>query len=636
MNFWGKQQQTKRYILLLILLFSLATIFTIFVINLMVGIFVYPFLPTQSVIWHQFTGFIVASMLLVIIGGSIWEAYRLKNGGFALAKRLGARRIQFKTSVPEENILKNVVEEISIASGIAMPALYVMDDEVGVNAFMAGYRAQDMILVVTWGLLQTLDRHELQGVIGHEFSHIYHGDTQLNLRLVAWVGGLLVVSQIGSWIAQTGFSLQREVQRERRADALFVVLGGVIWLAGSLGVLVARFLKYAVIKQREFLADTASMQFTRNSGILQALLRIRAHHIGTQLHGVYTESISHFCFGQALHANTWVSTQPDLDTRIYALSPTALRRARVQERIIARQQSDRLRHVPDPEAHADKRHKDATLDWQPPYPLPKVRIQPQTTGIKDAVNPLNPEYRLAATRPDIIKRALSTPTGCRELLAAILALRQRSSHELDTHQVSRAITEALQTLDQRLHVSIFMQAVEAQGNLPASAGRQLLTRLSDIIQRDGYIGLLDILLLERVKSRLGLLPQVVPVALDQCTYTIVILIEALLHVQEITRVQQAKVRDKILKTILSPWQFNQVVNLIVTQQPVNLGLALYQLSGLLKRERMNILAAAETCLWSDTAITQEEQDVLELLYWRFGFEANTFADYTTRKLALEI
>ncbi|MDR9778675.1 M48 family metalloprotease, partial [Rhizobium hidalgonense] len=121
------------------------------------------------------------------------------------------------------------------------------DDELGINAFVAGYRSIDMVLVVTWGMLQTLDRYELQGLIAHEFSHIHHGDTQLNLRLVAWVGGLLSVSQVGSWIAQAGFSLQRHVQRDRQADAIFIAAGGLVWLVGSLGVLMARLVKFAIL-----------------------------------------------------------------------------------------------------------------------------------------------------------------------------------------------------------------------------------------------------------------------------------------------------------------------------------------------------------------------------------------------------
>lgn len=639
MNFWSRQEPAKRYPLILGILLVLAVGFTIFVMNLLVGVLLYPFEQSGSFFYHAFTPMVVASVLGVIVAGSLWEAYRLREGGRALASRLGARRLQFETTVPEERMLKNVVEEMAAMSGVSMPALYVLDDELGVNAFVAGYQAIDMALVVTWGMLQTLDRHELQGVIAHEYSHIRHGDTPFNLRLVAWVAGLLAVSQLGSWIAQTGFSLQRHVQRNRHADALFIAIGGLVWLLGSLGVLMARLLKLAILRQHEFLADASSMQLTRNNGVLQALLRIRTHHVGTQLHGIYTESISHLCFGQALHAHSLFVTHPELDQRICNMSPAALQRAKVQERILIRRPVDQVEaeiEVQKEVLSLQQEQELVPIEWQPPLPLPSIRLHPVTVNIKDAVKPLNPPMRQNAARPEVIKRALSTSAGCRELLAAILTLRQQIACEPEKQQVSRAITEALEKLDPRLYISIFLQAIDALGELPGSAARQLLTRLATIVQLDGHIGLLDALLLERVKAKLHQLAPVLPVSLDHCGVAITFLVEALLHVQKLKPEQIGQARTRVLRTILSARQFEVAQNKQLTDEPVNLGQVLHQLAGLLKRERMHILAAAESCLWSDTVISQEEQDVLDLLYWRMGFEAKTLADYTARKIALEI
>jgi hypothetical protein len=363
--------------------------------------------------------------------------------------------------------------------------------------------------------------------------------------------------------------------------------------------------------------------------------------MGTQLHGVYTESISHFCFGQALHSNSLFATHPDLDQRIGEISAAALRRAKVQERILVRKQYDQIqadRAVHEEILSQEKVHEQevAPIEWQPPTPLPTVRLHPVIVNIKDAVKPLSPQMRQNAPRPNVIKRALSTSAGCRELLAAILALRQQVACEPEKQQVSRAIVEALAKLDPRLYSSIFLQAIDAMGELPASAARQLLTRLADIIQLDGHIGLLDVLLLERLKARLNQLPPVVPVSIEHCGPAITFLVEALLHVQKLKPEQIAQARIRVLRTILSVRQFDKAQKKRVTDEPVNLGQVLNQLAGLLKRERMNILAAAETCLWSDTVISQEEQDVLDLLYWRMGFEAKTLADYTARKIALEI
>ena len=637
MDFWAKQEQAQRYTFVLTVLFLLAVFFTIFLMNVVVGVLLFAFHKAGSVFIHQFSLIIVLGMSSVILLGSAVEWLRLREGGRALAARLNARRIFIDATVPEEQLLRNVVEELSIASGVPAPALYVLDDELGVNAFVAGYMAYDRVLVVTWGMLQTLDRQELQGVIAHEYSHIRQGDTALNLKLMALLSGLLSIGMLGSWVAQSGFSLQRNFRQERYADAPFIVVGGMIWLIGSVGVLMARLIKFAILRQREYFADAASVQFTRSPGVLQALLRIRAHHVGTQLHGVYTEAISHFCFAQALSQSSWFSTHPDIDDRILAINPAALRRALAQDRILAKKQSSALLDEADMQEDILVPAKDQEpIEWQPPEPLPKIRLNPVSVGAKDAIKPLNPEMRMGMTRPDVIKRALSTPTGCRELLAAVLALRQQVGCEPEQQQISRAIVEALANMDPRVYFSIFLQAVDRLGELPASASRQLLTRLADIIQSDNHIGLMDVLLLEHVKAKLKQLPPVVPVAMENCATAIAQLVEALLHVQRLHPEQIDKARERVLRTILTRRQIEALDLPQIIEAEINLGQVLHQLSGLLRREKMNVLAVAETCLWVDTHMTQEEQDVLDLLYWRLGFEAKTMVDHKAQLMSLEV
>lgn len=635
MDFWAKQEQAKRYTLVLSTLFLLAIFFTIFMMNAVAGIFLLVFDKADSVFIHQYSPSILFGMLGIILLGSCLEWFRLREGGRALAARLNARRIFIDATVPEEQLLKNVVEELSIASGVPAPALYVLDDELGVNAFVAGYMAYDRVLVVTWGMLQTLDRHELQGVIAHEYSHIRQGDTALNLKLMALLSGLLSISMIGSWVAQSGFSFQQRSRRERYIDGPFIIVGGLIWLIGSVGVLMVRLIKFAILRQREYFADAASVQFTRSYGVLQALLRIRAHHVGTQLHGVYTESISHFCFAQALNQKSWFSTHPELDDRILAINPASLRRALVQDRILARKQHQ-LDDVEEQEDILLPAKDQEPIEWQAPVPLPRIRLNPVSVGVKDAIKPLHPELRMTMARPDVLKRALSTPTGCRELLAAILALRQQVSCEPEKQQISRAIVEALAKMDPRVYFSIFLQAVERLGELPASVSRQLLTRLADIIQLDNHIGLMDVLLLEHVKAKLNQLPPIIPVSLESCTIAIVQLVEALLHVQRLHPEQIDMARMRVLQTILTRQQLERLDLQQVIDGEINLGQVLQQLSGLLRREKMNVLAVAETCLWVDTHMTQEEQDVLDLLYWRLGFEAKSMVDHKAQLLSLEV
>src|SRR5208283_2838689 len=93
-------------------------------------------------------------------------------------------------------------EEMAIASGVPVPQVYVMDEEDGINAFAAGNKTGDATVTVTRGCMKILTRDELQGVIGHEFSHILNGDMRLNLRLMGILFGILCLAIIGRILLQ--------------------------------------------------------------------------------------------------------------------------------------------------------------------------------------------------------------------------------------------------------------------------------------------------------------------------------------------------------------------------------------------------------------------------------------------------
>jgi Zn-dependent protease with chaperone function len=100
----------------------------------------------------------------------------LAGGGSAVAESMGGRLVDSNTADPDERKLLNVVEEMAIASGVPMPQVYVQHWEDGINAFAAGHSTSDAAIAVTRGCIKILSRDELQGVIGHEFSHILNGD----------------------------------------------------------------------------------------------------------------------------------------------------------------------------------------------------------------------------------------------------------------------------------------------------------------------------------------------------------------------------------------------------------------------------------------------------------------------------
>src|SRR5207244_606522 len=129
--------------------------------------------------------------------GCFYKIRLLSEGGPAVAELLGGRRVNENTSNANERILRDVVEEMAIASGMPTPEIYVLDRERGINSFAAGHTRDDVAVCITFGALKLLTRDELQGVIAHEFSHVLNGDTRLNMKLMGLVHGLFWPTIVG-------------------------------------------------------------------------------------------------------------------------------------------------------------------------------------------------------------------------------------------------------------------------------------------------------------------------------------------------------------------------------------------------------------------------------------------------------
>ncbi len=251
---------------------------------------------------------------LVIFAVSGWNIMQLSSGGKAVAEMVGARRVSPDTRDALERRLMNVVEEMAIASGTRVPGVYVMDGEAGINAFAAGYDVSDSVVAVTRGTLETLNRDELQGVIAHEFSHILNGDMRLNIRMIGVLAGIVFIGSIGEFIMRS----QRGGSDSKGAAPVF--LGGLaLLLIGYIGLFFARLIKAAASRQREFLADASSVQFTRNpDGIAGALDQISLASAGTLMQNRHAEDISHMFFGEALEMKFegLFGTHPPVEDRI--------------------------------------------------------------------------------------------------------------------------------------------------------------------------------------------------------------------------------------------------------------------------------------------------------------------------------
>src|SRR5690606_30853327 len=210
---------------------------------------------------------VAAGMLLVIGGGSAYRTAQLRRGGPAVAELLGGRRVDPASTDLLERRLLNVVEEMALASGIPVPAVYVLDHEPGINAFAAGHTIHDAAVAITRGGLETFTRDELQGVMADEFSHILNGDMRLNVRVMGVLFGILLLTVVGRGIVRGGhYSGGRRRSGGRDGGGGQIVLVGIALIVlGYLGVLFGRLIQAAVSRQREYLADAAAVQGGRAS-----------------------------------------------------------------------------------------------------------------------------------------------------------------------------------------------------------------------------------------------------------------------------------------------------------------------------------------------------------------------------------
>ena len=260
----------------------------------------------------------VTSTLLVmgVLGlASLYKSIELRGGGGVVARSLGGVLVTGDSTDLKRKRLLNVVEEMAIASGVPMPEVYVLEQEPGINAFAAGHTPANAAITVTQGALDRLSRDELQGVIGHEFSHVLNGDMRLNVQLMGWVFGLFVIGLIGRLILQ--FSPRSD---RRDSNAALLALGFAIMVLGYVGLLAGRILQAAVSRQRERLADASGVQFTRNpQGLKGALVKIAALPDGSALVAADAEQAAHMFFADAL--SRVFATHPPILERIRELDP---------------------------------------------------------------------------------------------------------------------------------------------------------------------------------------------------------------------------------------------------------------------------------------------------------------------------
>ena len=530
MDFFARQDQARRNTKWLVLYFIVAVVLltvAIYLVSLVIFAGVqakqhhaYGDVPIPFALWNP-TIFLGATIgvLAVIFLGSAYKINELSAGGSAVATLMGGRLVNQNTTDANERKLLNVVEEMSIAAGVPMPQVYVLEAERGINAFAAGHTTGDAAVGVTRGCIEMLSRDELQGVIGHEFSHILNGDMKLNLRLIGIIFGLLCLATIGRVLLYARSSNSRDKNP-------LPLLGIALIVLGAIGVFFGRLIQAAVSRQREFLADASSVQFTRNPGGLSgALQKIGRYGFGSKLESEHAPDLCHMFFSNGLGDALFgaLATHPPIPDRIHAIDPSwdgkypPLREAQIET--VQRAAVSELEQSRPPLPQILGTILGGTIIADEAGRPPVIRTSSVMPNLGNPT-PLHLKYaeQLRDSFSDNLRNTARDPLAATTLIYALLLaadekLRAEQLAEIG-HRTSAAIAEQTGALfpevaavAQRARLPLVNLAIGALRNLTADQFKQFADTLTWLVGSDGKIELFEFVLqkivLRHLSSKFG-------------------------------------------------------------------------------------------------------------------------------------
>jgi heat shock protein HtpX len=258
-------------------------------------------------------------------GSALWS---LRGGARAVLNSSGA--VPADPTNPAHQQLLNVVEEMAIASGLPRPSVYVIPDQ-DPNAFATGSNPERSAIAVTQGLLDTLTREELQGVVAHEMSHIRNYDMRLMTVVAALFGAILLLADWARRSMWYGGGSKRKRSNIGGAGGSLGAILLVLWIAGIiLAPLIGQLMAMAVSRKREYLADASSAELTRNPlSLASALKKLQSASAPT---ASVKRGAAHLCIVDPLGRNVnskegfaaeLFGTHPPMEKRILALQAMA-------------------------------------------------------------------------------------------------------------------------------------------------------------------------------------------------------------------------------------------------------------------------------------------------------------------------
>ncbi len=491
MSFYRNQDKARRNTGLLLFYLLIAITLIILTIDIVTYFLLltasYQPMTLETWLLSKHSAAIAGLTLLVIIGGSLVQLAKLSRGGIAVATMAGATPVDSNSADGKERQLLNITEEMAIASGTPVPRVFLMRGESAINAFVAGTTIENTILAVTQGALDKLTRDELQGVIGHEFSHILNGDMKLNIRLMGVLAGILLIGKFGEFLIRGNRhrSYSRSTSNKRGNQA--ALLGLALMAIGYIGLFFGRLIKSAISRQREFLADASSVQFTRNpDGIAGALYAIDHYDGHAYLLSAHAEDVSHLCFGESVKIR-WgglLNSHPPITDRIKAIEPTLLPRLKARFR----------NRLPRSEYNSTKTTQSLGIDTQGfTTSLNQTPITPDV--VKQSIGQPTPEHfqyaqQLHGNLPSSVALWIHDRSKAEHVLYALLKLLPKQDLQADQSDPVFAAIAALPQASRLPILDITIATLKAES---PQKRQQIINHCEALIQQDSRIQLSELI-----------------------------------------------------------------------------------------------------------------------------------------------
>lgn len=622
MNFFERQEQSRRLSRWLIVLFTAAVLAVAAAVNAVVC-FVLSlgeanrtgYTPTMSEWMSAHPGTVLLTTLAVvgiIALASLYKTVVLGGGGGVVARSLGGVRVSPDTTDPQQRRLLNVVEEMAIASGVPMPEVYLLEQETGINAFAAGHNPANAAIGVTRGTLTSLNRAELQGVIAHEFSHILNGDMRLNIRLMGLLFGLLVIALIGRTVLRLSSG-----GRDSKKALPIVLVALAVMVVGYIGLFFGRLIQAAVSRSRESLADASAVQFTRDpTGLRGALVKIGAMSGGSKIGNPEVEEVAHMLFAPGM--SRFFATHPALEDRLKAIDP------RFDSKEFDRARAELARIAEQEKAGAAATKQTSAERLESLISVPGTAASASVAGLVGNPGTIHMQVArdIRKSLPDAIVAASRHPQSARTLMLALALDSNPEARERQRQFISQQIgyqtadgvaglLSAVDALEPELRMPALLGAIPALRQLTRDERMQLMSTLNGMLQREGRVSLQSYVL--RKLAQVHLNDDLNPVArtrqlpLSAVQKDIQVLFSVLAQHGHTDAAASRRAYEAGVHHLL-PRQRPSFVNLAHWAQPLDLALSrLDQLAPIMKEQLVEALVKTVT---HDQKLTLGEAELL--------------------------